>query len=668
MQYEINKIYNFTVRRVELHRGDPYFILADEEGQESIHGYENDGWVFRTKVLDFQRDWDGYDVKGRLMPCLVKRFNKDAWGYNTTFPYLVQDINHILKSYYKENENYDFEISAIPGESLDDEKVAEMYHIQDVFGFHHYLREEGATYKNGQRVNLRVTRIEKGHLYFELPRIAEIPNFFKVGEKYTFEVCDVMPAGNGKGGYYWVKDREPSLSLKHRYYFNSEPEKNIGDEIELRVKGFSEKGWLKLEDATIPLPDEEWNHIATLEGDEAPMPEGQHLEYKKSFVYTSSGMCDIDRQLGHELMIQIAAFMNAEGGELRIGYRDDGTPCGIHEDLDHINSGSEDKYAGQYNKSIDKICLKFMNTITYKLGAFVASKVQVELKQREQKLVCHIKVPRLDRPVWIHGNELYVRCLNSVRQLKNSHITDYICDRCRVGGGAAVVPPVKPVLPEDEDVKPLTQDADLEHLLPESVSAQKIWKHITLYKDGCASQQGKAVDADDVLMNIPVGVQYKKKSDRLLLCYDNGCVNVLNPSDVINKKLNVTNRKYANGYNNESGVKLLQAIVCHVDDYLILRSRTSNGMEMLKAVQISKAYRVHGANSMQTKGNLFIKPELAVPYDMEIVPSLDEGFIKDIVCKSSERYGPGYAVQSSICKDAVEYLNRRRYLKAQAQG
>ena len=71
---------------------------------------------------------------------------------------------------------------------------------------------------------------------------------------------------------------------------------------------------------------------------------------------------------------------------------------------------------------------------------------------------------------------------------------------------------------------------------------------------------------------------------------------------------------------------------------------------------------------MQTRGNLFIKPELAVPYDMTIVPNLDEGFIKDIVCKPSDKYGPGYAVQSSICKDAVEYLNRRRHLKTQMQG
>ena len=135
MSFNIGQVYNFTVRRVELHRGDPYFILADEEGQETIPGYEDDGWVFRTKVLDFQRDWD--DVIGRLMPCRVKKLKEDRWGFETTFPVLEQDATYILREKYQEGVNYDFEISGVPGEVTSRGRMLDCYQVRDFFGFHH---------------------------------------------------------------------------------------------------------------------------------------------------------------------------------------------------------------------------------------------------------------------------------------------------------------------------------------------------------------------------------------------------------------------------------------------------------------------------------------------------------------------------------------------------
>ncbi len=111
------------------------------------------------------------------------------------------------------------------------------------------------------------------------------------------------------------------------------------------------------------------------------------LEYKSSFVYTPKGECDIDKQLGYEIMRQIAAFMNTDGGEFRIGYKDDGTLCGINEDLQYINSSNEDDCV--YDLSEDKIRLKFINTITAKLGSLAAMRVEVLLFQTDDgKLVC----------------------------------------------------------------------------------------------------------------------------------------------------------------------------------------------------------------------------------------------------------------------------------------
>ncbi len=670
MQFYIGQVYNFTVRRVELHRGDPYFILADEDGQETMPGYEHDGWVFRTKVLDFQRDWD--DAIGRKMPCRVKKLKEDRWGFETTFPVLEQDATYILREKYKEGVNYDFEISGVPGEVTSRERMLDCYQVRDVFGFHHNLRTDGISYSKGQLVNLRVTGIVDGYLRFDLAHMLELTRHFNKGQYYDFEILDMVLGKDGKDSFFTLRETR-GLPGVHRLHLVSEREETPGDVLSLKVKGFTAKGWLLLEDPNVTLSEAEWKRVDELEDEDTPRPESHFLEYKSSFVFVpgkdgNKGEANIDAQLGKEMMRQIAAFMNADGGELRIGYTDRGTICGINNDLDYLNSSKIDRYANQYDRSVDQIVLLFMNTIRRTFGEYLASLTHVELKHRDRNLVCHIKVSPAEKPVWLNGTSLYVRHQNSVSKYEGNDITEYVCKRCCVGGGAAVVPTVMPVLPEEVGLEPLTKDADLEQFLPEPVGPQEIWRYITLYKDGKVSQQEEKIESDTVLMNIPVGDKYKyknktkdKKPGRLLLCYDNGCVNVLSPKDVVDNKLTSENRKYANGYNKEGNVKLLKALVCHVDDYLILRSRKSNGMEMLKAVQISN-YRVHGANSMQTRGNLFIKPELAVPYDMTIVPNLDEGFIKDIVCKPSEKYGPRYAVQSSICKDAVEYLNRRRHM------
>lgn len=677
MPFEKDQVYNFTVEGVVLHRDTPFFLLS-YEGQETMSAYKDDGWVFRVKVLDFQREGDPNTYIGKQIPCTVKGYNVNDWGKLTQFPKLEQNVNHILREKFTVGVNYDFEIVELPGYINAEGRRVDAYKVRDELGFYHKLKLEGLNYSKGQQVNLRVSSIEGNCLRFAHALLLELSKHFKEDSEYQFEVL-TEEANKDYGGYFFTLREKNGLPGVHRFHFKEEREDGPGDIITLKVKGFSKKGWLILGDPVASLTKDEWERIAFLEDDDTPKQEGQKLEYKSSFVFTANSICNIDEQLGCEIMRQIAAFMNADGGELRIGYKDNGEICGINNDLPHINSSNEDNCT--YDLSEDKIKLKFMNVIAAKLGNLAASRVQVELfKTEDKKLVCHIVVQQSPQPVWCKGNNLYVRCQNSVRLLQGFDITQFICERCWERQGKTLTPaiseaspsiPEKPkaeVAPPTVSLTPVSPNTDLSAYRPVSQTPQNIWKHITLYTDGSVSQQKKAQGGENVLLNIPVGNDYKKKSDRLLLCYDNGCVNVLNPSDVINKKLNDKKRKYANGYNNGGDVKLLKALVCHVDDYLILRSRKANGMEMLKAVQISKAYRVHGANSMQTRGNLFIKPELAVPYDMEIVPSLDEGFIKAIVCKPSEKYGPGYAVQSSICKDAVEYLNRRRHLKAQVQG
>ncbi|MBQ1961086.1 MAG: ATP-binding protein, partial [Akkermansia sp.] len=406
--------------------------------------------------------------------------------------------------------------------------------------------------------------------------------------------------------------------------------------------------------------------ISQLEDEESLGSEGPKLEYKCSFVYTRNGELDIDRQLGYELMRHVAGFMNSEGGLLCIGYYDDGSIRGINEDLQYINTSNEDHFI--YELTEDKIKLKFINTIVQHLGKLAGSKVDIELQQNSKgRLVCFLRVAPSARPVWLNGKDLFIRCYNSVRLLRGPEITDYICERCGVALPAVDHIPAAPLaiaLPQKEATTPVAAGSQWLVDLSPAEEDEQPWRYISLYADGCVSQQKQPAEEADVLFNVPVSKNHCKKSDRLLLCYDNGCVNVLNPKDVLDKKLTKMGKRYANGYNTEDGVRLMHACVCHEDDYLVLRSRKANGMEMVKAVCVAP-YKVHNAQSMHTKGNTFVKTEWAQPVSMRVVPAAHTSFIYNIISKASDKYGPGHSVEAPFCADALAYLEKRRQMEQQ---
>lgn len=658
MEFEKNQVYDFTVKRVEFFDGEPYFVLA-YEGQETMPGYEDDGWVFRVRMLPFQKSWSKDAWLDMKMPCFVKHYKRDAWGYETTFPYLIQDQNHLLESHYQEGDIYDFEIC----DRLEGEGSQAVYLVRDNLGLRHKLwaNAEEMAYEVGGIVSLRVRKIEKGTLKFDRAHQLDLPGNFQLGESYEFEIMEERTDLKTAAKFFSVKDRK--IGALHRFYYRGDQEASEGDTITLRVKAISEDGYLQLESLVEPTTQDALVGIAEYGENQQARSESLYLEYKSSFVYTAKGECNIDKQLGGTIMKEIAAFMNAEGGELLIGYEDDGTVCGIDKDLPFINESQDDPW--EYDWTEDKICLKFNNTIAAKLGNLASSHALVKLYRREdlvgrQVLVCHITVQKSLVPVWVQGKALYIRSQTSARRLLGSDITAYICGRC--GGAPAVVSQpqlVKPIAEVSDEVKPIEEKADLSSLLPKPIQKTKeIWKYITLYKDGKASQQSMSVDNDSVLCNIAINNSYKKKNGRLLLCYDNGRVNVLSPKTVVSEKLTTASRLYRRGYNAEKGVKLLHALVCAADDYLVIRSRKENGREMVKAVPVASC-TVCGGKSMDAKGNIFVKTELATPVYMQIVPASHMSFIYGIICKSSEKYGPGHAVDSEFCRNIMNYLERQ---------
>ena len=654
--FEKNKVYDFVFSRVVCYNGESYFVLS-YNGSETMPGYEDEEWFFRVKVLPFQESWEPSELKNRVIPCKVQRFNVDRYGYQTTFPILTQDVSFILRSKYQAGQSYDFTVASLPGEPDYKGDPLPAYQVADEFGFRHFLNAQPGTYRKGESLSLRVREVEGNHVLFENQQERR-PSLLHEGETYDFEICSESQTRDGRV-YFIVKDAVEGLL--HRYYPQGEIEESVGDTLSLRVKGFTTKGWLVLEDPTATVGPAEFLRIARLEDEGTLGQEGPMLEYKSSFVYTRNGELDIDSQLGYEIMRHVAGFMNADGGLLCIGYYDDGTIRGINDDLAYINTSNEDDF--QYDLTEDKITLKFIHTIADSLGALASSRVKIELRQNSAgRIVCFLQVSPAKRPVWYKGKELFIRCFNSVRKLRGPEITDYICERCGVNLPAEdSIPAPAPMVDLPDTAEPTQPVAAGSQLLVEPPPARDedatVWRHISLYADGTVSQQ-KAPSTDaDVLFNVPVSTAHKKKTSRLLLCYSNGCVNVLNPKEVIESKLSKPGKRYANGFNTAEGVSLLAAFVGSAEDYLVIRSRKESGREMLKAVCIAP-YKVHNPQSMQTKGNTFVKEELARVSSLRLVPAEHTSFIYRIISRTADKYGPGHPIDSPLCADAVAYLER----------
>lgn len=236
--FEIEQIYNFAYSRTMVFNGEKYYVLK-YNGSETMLGYEDDGWLFRVKAFPFQETWGQAELEGRVMPCMVAGFNTMVGGGNTQFPILVQDINHILRSYYTEGYMYD-DFTVIRKNSEDTRK----YYVRDRFGFEHFLFTYGVDFLDGQQISLRVKEIKNRNLIFEPPHLEMLPKHFTIGKVYSFKALSKkMLAGNRT--FIYVVDE--LLGAIHRYPVTDAGTTKVGDSIDMEVKGFSPQGWLILQ-------------------------------------------------------------------------------------------------------------------------------------------------------------------------------------------------------------------------------------------------------------------------------------------------------------------------------------------------------------------------------------------------------------------------------------
>lgn len=125
-----------------------------------------------------------------------------------------------------------------------------------------------------------------------------------------------------------------------------------------------------------------------------------------------------DKDIEHEALKNIAAFLNTDGGTLIIGVDDNGNPLG----LDNDGFLDDDKVLDE-----DKMGLHLRNIVNDQIGANVWGSVHPEFASYRNERVLVIRCDKSSFPVYVgKAEEFYIRTGPGATPLRPREITPYI--------------------------------------------------------------------------------------------------------------------------------------------------------------------------------------------------------------------------------------------------
>lgn len=110
----------------------------------------------------------------------------------------------------------------------------------------------------------------------------------------------------------------------------------------------------------------------------------------------------------------IAGFLNSKGGKLLIGVSDDGQITGLNQEI------------SKFFKTIDKLMLHVKNKIKSRIGEDNYPFIDVNLIKIEESLVLEITCKQSTDPVFVDGNDFYVRTNPATDKLEGPKLLTYI--------------------------------------------------------------------------------------------------------------------------------------------------------------------------------------------------------------------------------------------------
>jgi hypothetical protein len=435
-------------------------------------------------------------------------------------------------------------------------------------------------------------------------------NYGDIGTEYAFKL--VAKKKDEKTGQPFFELHDV-YGLYHRYYPGAdEPEREIGDIFLLTFKGIEEKqhnrAYLRLglqqEEVAVVRPEGEAPREESFLGSENEL-----REFKSTIVYPAGEVKpNIDEQVGI-ICKTIAGFMNHRGGELYIGVNDSGGVVGIRYDYPYLNSSPSDPY--RYKLNPDGYENKIRTSVKYLLGRTANSNIKVEFPELDGIICCKITINEVLKPIFFVGTMLFQRAGNMTQLLKGDEISWFVEDRLRKRNQAAglINPPRQienlEIQEEEQDIPSAEEVVVQKPVQPED----KVRYWMSFYTDGTWSFDTRPVDSADKVFEVAIPTSFIGK--RLIMAYENGRINVVNPYDHIKpmgrngRKLRTRGHRYSNGWNRDSGI--LAMFCAEPRDLLVIQSQKADGSQWVK-IHAVDAIGVHGG--LQLAGNVLVNPNL----------------------------------------------------------
>lgn len=358
--------------------------------------------------------------------------------------------------------------------------------------------------------------------------------------------------------------------------------------------------------------------------------EGQHVEFKTSIVYYAGNQnhqADFDSQIFIILKV-IAGFLNAKGGSLFIGVKDDSSPVGIEADLSALQC-NVDKYERLIRENIVKEFNKDVNSV-----------IGFEFFTVSNATICKIVVPEYYTALALRG-DFYQRQGNETRIIKgndlvmfirrklegkNTIILDGSRDEQRVENNDIPGSPIRQVSVENE-----SQINDNAHTL-----------EVNFYDDG-TYVLGSKIQGQEILVHLSVSEEQKNMF--LLQCYDNGCINKVPVKNFFNMQKGY---RYKNGINQDAN--LLQVIIASNSDFVAITCR--QGID--DYIKIFPIIEISAHTTLGLKGNQLLSQNYDVVLGFYAVTASSISNLQRLV--SSTRSNLGRKMSSSSFEHEIVYF------------
>lgn len=484
-------------------------------------------------------------------------------------------------------------------------------------------------------------------------------NFTK-DEVYNFKVVSEQKEDHNTGEtYYNIEDER--FGIIQRYYSNKEY--LGGSVIRLKVKRiYEDKGFLQLRKVSNAMATT--SHQSEIDsttagtstaGTSAPVVqytpgefgcESHTVEFKTSIVFVpGKSEPSINEQLAI-IVKEIAAFLNADGGILYIGVDDKGNPVGMADDYAYLNEGNDD-FNESYKNTTDSYELKIRNAVCLSLGTRASLNLGFEFPEKYAGTVCVIHIKPLKRPVFYKGVCLYVRTGNQKKLLKGDDMLFFIHSQHKLE--------IQDILEQDQNQpisQPATTTPSITIPIPTVSTTPKddeVWKYFTYYATGEYSIQKEEMHDGDIVAQ--VCVHKSEKNQRILLCYDNGCVASVEPADIYNSKHKGRRPK---GWNTKA--KLLAVFVANTFDMLGAISIDATQRRWVKAHNVVDIG--DPTDGMGGKGNTFISPKLGKVVEYKCIAGMHRTTIPNLLFQKAEK-----TTTLGVPETMQQYLNEVTYFK-----